>query len=139
MINLVSRRGWLKTAAFTLPIAFVSSRLFGASMQKPDTRQEPLPDLFPAQPPELIREIVTVAHFDLKRVQDLVDARPSLARAAWDWGFGDWETPLGAASHMGNRPITEYLNGAPNHAGIIICRPNDLPPSPLWQKSVARQ
>ena len=34
---------------------------------------------------------------------------PSLARAAWDWGFGDWETALGAASHMGNRPIAEYL------------------------------
>src|SRR5205814_8647099 len=29
--------------------------------------------------------------------------------AAWDWGFGDWETALGAASHMGNRPIAEYL------------------------------
>lgn len=78
-------------------------------MQKPESRPEPLPDLFPTQPPELIREVVTVAHFDLKRVQELVDARPSLARAAWDWGFGDWETPLGAASHMGNRPIAEYL------------------------------
>src|SRR6202044_342051 len=35
--------------------------------------------------------------------------RPSLARASWDWGFGDWESALGAASHMGNRPIAEYL------------------------------
>jgi len=26
-----------------------------------------------------------------------------------DWGFGDWESALGAASHMGNRPIAEYL------------------------------
>jgi len=50
-----------------------------------------------------------VSHFDLKRVQQLVEARPSLARAAWDWGFGDWESALGAASHMGNRPIAEYL------------------------------
>jgi hypothetical protein len=66
-------------------------------------------DLFPAQPSELVHEMVTVAHFDLKRVQELVGARPSLARAAWDWGFGDWETALGAASHMGNRPIAEYL------------------------------
>jgi len=53
--------------------------------------------------------MVTVAHFDLQRVQQLVEARPSLARAAWDWGFGDWETALGAASHMGNRPIAVYL------------------------------
>ena len=64
---------------------------------------------FPTQPPELAREMVRVSHFDLKRVQQLVEAQPSLARAAWDWGFGDWETALGAASHMGNRPIAEYL------------------------------
>jgi hypothetical protein len=64
---------------------------------------------FPTQPPELAREMVRVSHFDLNRVQQLVEAQPSLARAAWDWGFGDWETALGAASHMGNRPIAEYL------------------------------
>src|ERR1041385_9238186 len=69
---------------------------------------------FPAHPPELVREMVIVAHFDLQRVRDLVEARPALARAAIDWGFGDWEDALGAASHVGNRAIAEYLiaNGA---------------------------
>jgi len=38
-----------------------------------------------------------------------------------------------------DRPITDYLNGSSKHAGIIICRPNDVPPSPLWQKAVAKQ
>jgi Protein of unknown function (DUF1460) len=38
-----------------------------------------------------------------------------------------------------DRPITDYLNASSKHAGIIICRPNDLPPSPLWQKAVAKQ
>jgi len=33
-------------------------------------------------------------------------------------------------------PITDYLNGSSTHAGIIICRPFDIPPSPLWQKNV---
>jgi hypothetical protein len=70
---------------------------------------DPVSDLFPTQSPELVREMVTVAHFDLNRVKELVDARPSLARASWDWGFGDWEDALGAASHMGNRPIADYL------------------------------
>lgn len=64
---------------------------------------------FPLHPSELVREMVTVAHFDVKRVKELVDARPALARAAVDWGFGDWEDALGAASHMGNREIAEYL------------------------------
>jgi hypothetical protein len=36
-----------------------------------------------------------------------------------------------------DRPITDYLNGSISHAGIIICRPLDLPPSPLWQKNPA--
>jgi hypothetical protein len=38
-----------------------------------------------------------------------------------------------------DKPITEYLSGSSKHAGIIICRPNDLPPSPLWQKAVAER
>jgi hypothetical protein len=69
----------------------------------------PLADTYPSQAPELARELVTVAHFDLKRVRELVEAQASLARAAWDWGFGDWEDALGAASHTGNRAIAEYL------------------------------
>ena len=37
-----------------------------------------------------------------------------MARAAVDWGFGDWETALGAAAHTGRREIAELLlaNGA---------------------------
>ncbi len=38
-----------------------------------------------------------------------------------------------------DRPITDYVNAGSNHAGIIICRPNDVPQSPLWQNNVARQ
>ena len=36
-----------------------------------------------------------------------------------------------------DRPITDYVNDASKHAGIIICRPMDLPQSPLWQKNLA--
>jgi hypothetical protein len=69
---------------------------------------------FPTQDPDLVRELVTVAHFNVKRVKELVDRQPTLAGAAWDWGFGDWENALGAASHVGNREIAEYViaNGA---------------------------
>jgi hypothetical protein len=66
-------------------------------------------DSFPGHPPELVREMVGVSHGNFKRVQEIVEARPALARAAVDWGFGDWEDALGAASHVGNRPIAEYL------------------------------
>lgn len=66
---------------------------------------------FPAQEPELAREVVGAAHGNFKRLRELVDERPTLAEAAWDWGFGDWETALGAASHVGNREIALYLIG----------------------------
>lgn len=36
-----------------------------------------------------------------------------------------------------DRPISDYLNGSSKHAGIIICRPLEIPPSLLWQKNVA--
>ena len=73
-----------------------------------------LPESFPRQDAAMVQEMVVVAHGNAKRVRELVDAHPALARAAIDWGFGDWEDALGAASHMGNRDIAEYLiaNGA---------------------------
>ncbi len=64
---------------------------------------------FPIQSLEMAKEIVTVSHSNIKRVKELVEAHPSLSNAAIDWGFGDWESALGAASHVGNREIAEYL------------------------------
>lgn len=34
-----------------------------------------------------------------------------------------------------DRPIADYVNGAAKHAGIIVCRPGDVPPSALWKKN----
>ena len=64
---------------------------------------------FPSQDPERVRETVLYAHFDIDKVKALVEASPALANAAMDWGFGDWETALGAASHMGRRDMAELL------------------------------
>lgn len=79
-----------------------------------ETEPATLPSTFPAQAPDMVREMVGASHGNFKRVKELVDAHPSLAKAAVDWGFGDWEDALGAASHVGNRQIAEFLiaNGA---------------------------
>lgn len=66
-------------------------------------------EAFPAQDPAVVREVVGASHRDLQRVQALVERQPALARAGIDWGFGDWETCLDAASHVGNKPIAEFL------------------------------
>ena len=70
---------------------------------------QPIPAGFPAHAPDIVREMVGAAHGNLARVKELVTARPALARVSWDWGFGDWETPIDAASHVGNRPIADLL------------------------------
>lgn len=58
---------------------------------------------------ETVEELVGNAHGNLERVQELIELYPGLANAAWDWGGGDWETALGAASHMGRKDIARFL------------------------------
>jgi hypothetical protein len=68
----------------------------------------------PAIDPALVQAFVGNAHGDLGEVQRLLGQTPALVNASWDWGGGDWETALGAASHMRNRDIALFLldNGA---------------------------
>jgi hypothetical protein len=76
---------------------------------------DPGTDWLPRQDPALAKEVVGVSHGNLARLRELVERQPALARASVDWGFGDWETALGAAAHTGRREIAELLlaNGAP--------------------------
>ncbi len=64
-------------------------------------------DALPQQDPTLVREMVGVSHGKIDRVKELLQQMPRLANAAIDHGFGDWESALGAASHVGRRDIAE--------------------------------
>jgi hypothetical protein len=72
-------------------------------------------DKGPPLDPALVNEFVLKAHSDFETVKQLLQQEPSLLNAAWDWGGGDWETALGAASHMGRSDIALFLleHGAP--------------------------
>lgn len=67
------------------------------------------PAVFPQHDPERVQSVVGASHGNFDRVRELVSEQPALAKASWDWGFGDWETALGAASHTGRREIALYL------------------------------
>ena len=71
-------------------------------------------DTKPALASNIVEEFVRVAHADLDRTKELLEQESGLVNAAWDWGGGDFETALGAASHMGRKDIANYLleNGA---------------------------
>ncbi|MEQ9591467.1 MAG: hypothetical protein RLN86_02660 [Cyclobacteriaceae bacterium] len=105
----VSRREVIKSSALgvaglTLPIVS-SSRPFFFEVSN---SERPYP-AYPSLEPELVSEVVGKSHFDLDRVRELVESRPELARATWEWRFGDFESAIGAASHVGRRDIIQYL------------------------------
>jgi hypothetical protein len=113
MNRWLSRRSLLLTGSALFSPGLAIRGLADASQGQGST-EEGIAATFPTQDPDLVREVVAVSHGNFKRLKELVDRRPTLSLATWDWGFGDWETALGAASHVGNRDIAEYLiaNGA---------------------------
>jgi hypothetical protein len=106
-----------RTFVRTLPLGGLVGAVLPAtawSRSQAPPAETAIGDWFPRQDPALAQEIVGVSHRDIKRVRELVERQPALARAAIDWGFGDWESALGAAAHTGRREIAEFLlaNGA---------------------------
>ena len=113
----IDRRAFLGFAALGLPAVGLNGMnteilAFTPEVDSGAGRHEPL--AFPRNDPERVSAIVGASHGNIDRVRQLLGEQPALARAAWDWGFGDWETALGAASHTGRREIAELLieNGA---------------------------
>ena len=107
---MMTRRSFLSASPLLLapaiaPLPAAASAEAGADVIRGD---------FPAHEPELVQEVVLVAHAQTARLKELVGRRPALAKVSFDWGFGDWETPIDAASHIGNREAAEFLiaNGA---------------------------
>ena len=99
----ITRRTVLGVPLGAAALLGLPSRLPGGTTDPPSWSS------FPSQDPQRVRDTVLYAHFDLDRVKTLVEESPALAKAAIDWGFGDWETALGAASHMGRRDMAELL------------------------------
>lgn len=108
-----TRRRFVQAGAVTTGALF-------ATLARPASADSPiasppstLPN-FPAQEPERVQEVVIAGHGNFEQVKRLVGRQQTLAKAAWDWGFGDWETALGGAAHVGRPEIAEYLiaNGA---------------------------
>lgn len=106
----VSRRELLGLLPLTvLPMSIKAAPIF-AGPQDPAK----IDSAFPSHPASLAREMVIASHGNVSRVKELIARSPAFANASIDWGYGDWEDALGAASHVGNREIAELLlaNGA---------------------------
>ena len=109
--HVLTRRGFLGA----VPLAGAATALLQSGFiptaqaeDPPVAGVKPYPE-FPHADPKLVQEMVGVCHFNETRVKELVQLKPELVNAVWDWGFGDFETALGAASHTGRRSIAEFL------------------------------
>lgn len=84
-------------------IITTSSLLFSqTTTPKNSPKDDPLP-------PEMVKDFVVAGHKDLDKIKSMLQEKPNLLYAAWDWGNGDFETALEGAGHMGLKDIANYL------------------------------
>ena len=58
---------------------------------------------------KIVQEFVGASHKDMDKVKELLEEYPNLINAAHDWKYGDFETGLGAASHVGYKELAQYF------------------------------
>lgn len=83
--------------------------LTGAALAVRPLFAQTIPDRGPRLDLDMVQEFVRVAHGNLEKTKEMLEAQPALVNATWDWGGGDWETGLGGASHVGSRDVAEHL------------------------------
>jgi hypothetical protein len=110
--HIISRRNVFKSSMFGLISLSIPNLVYANSNSV--TRSYSSETLgknnrYPSIDDEIVNDVVGSSHFNFDHVQELVNHRPELARANWDWSFGDWESALGAASHVGRRDIANFL------------------------------
>jgi len=57
----------------------------------------------------LVEKFVGASHGKVDVVKPLLEEHPTLLNAAHDWRRGDFETGLGAASHVGHKELVSYF------------------------------
>ncbi len=95
----MNRSQFLKTSMATTGFFTLSSYLAFANQSQDD----------PQLDKKIVREFVGAGHGKFEKVKELLEEHPTLLNAAHDWKFGDFETALGAASHVGHKELAQYL------------------------------
>ncbi len=96
---MMNRKDFLKKGIITTGLVTLSPYLLIGQEQE----KEPQLD------PKLVQEFVGAGHGKFDRVKELLTEHPTLLNAAHDWRRGDFETALGAASHVGYKALAQYL------------------------------
>jgi hypothetical protein len=123
MSDPISRRAFTTTFAASVVLgadAIAADPVEVAPMPSPKAVEAPLDRDYP--PPTfkpqwrkpqinrvMVQDFVMYSHGELAMVKRLLEKEPGLLHSSMDWGGGDFESGLGAASHVGNRAIAEFL------------------------------
>jgi len=105
----LTRRGFCAVSASALILPAGAARAAYGARSEPAVPALAAGGSFPITEPSRARDIVGASHRDIDKVRALLAEDRGLALATWDWGFGDWESALGAASHTGRKEIAELL------------------------------
>lgn len=97
----MNRSKFITSIASGIAIMFTSPLVFAHNNRS----YEPDPQL----DKELVQKFVGKAHSDMDVVKAMLAENPTLINAAHDWKYGDFETALGAASHVGHKELAQYL------------------------------
>ena len=57
----------------------------------------------------LVEKFVGASHGKFDIIKEMLEEHPTLLNAAHDWRCGDFETGLGAASHVGHKDLVSYF------------------------------
>jgi hypothetical protein len=112
MTNVLSRRQFVQVAGGSCSVLAIGGALPAQSPPPSAPTTKPAGMTFDKGPPldsELARKTVGESHRNLEAVKQLLAADPELANCCWDWGGGDYETPLGASAHTGQTEIARLL------------------------------
>ncbi|MEP3210247.1 MAG: hypothetical protein ABJN95_13690 [Maribacter sp.] len=58
---------------------------------------------------KVVQEFVGASHGKIDVVKTLLEEHPTLLNASHDWKNGDFETGLGAASHVGHKELVHFF------------------------------
>ncbi|MBT8184833.1 MAG: ankyrin repeat domain-containing protein [Eudoraea sp.] len=57
----------------------------------------------------MVKEFVGASHGRIDKVKEMLEEHPTLLNVAHDWKNGDFETGLGAASHVGHKELVQHF------------------------------
>ncbi|EZH73019.1 hypothetical protein ATO12_18560 [Aquimarina atlantica] len=94
----MNRKQFLTTGVLTTGLCIAAPNvIFSQEQKKPQLDKK------------IVQHFVSAGHKSLETVKELLAEYPTLINAAHDWRGGDFETCLGAASHVGYKELAQYL------------------------------